>query len=260
MAPPIAVPDISPVVGYPSPIAPLASEGIISNRAEWRRGSARRPALEMTRKNLPVPASAPAPEEEVSGLIERVIADVPTSHLEAAGDPGQMAERIAREAARNAALVSASLALPPGPLGMLTVLPDLFLIWKIQRQLVADIFALHGRSVELTRTHMLYCLFRHMASQVLRDIVVRAGERAIVRGLSSHALKSALGSLGVTLTRRIAGTSASRWVPLAGAAAVGAYAYWDTLQVGRTACSVLAATSRSRSDDLAPEPLSTPDA
>ncbi len=75
-------------------------------------------------------------------------------------------------------LVSASLALPPGPLGMLTVLPDLFVIWKIQRQLVADIFALHGRTVELTRTHMLYCLFRHMASQVLRDVVVRAGERA----------------------------------------------------------------------------------
>ena len=99
-------------------------------------------------------------------------------------DPAEAAERIAREAARNAALVSASLALPPGPLGMLTVLPDLFVIWKIQRQLVADIFALHGRSVELTRTHMLYCLFRHMASQVLRDVVVRAGERAVVRQLT----------------------------------------------------------------------------
>ena len=137
---------------------------------------------------LPVPASASAPENEVSGLIERVIADVPMPRVEAAADPAQVADGIAREAARNAALVSASLALPPGPLGMLTVLPDLFLIWKIQRQLVADIFALHGRTVELTRTHMLYCLFRHMASQVLRDVVVRAGERAVVRQLSSQAL------------------------------------------------------------------------
>ena len=31
---------------------------------------------------------------------------------------------------------------------MLTVLPDLYLIWKVQRQMVADIFALHGRSAE----------------------------------------------------------------------------------------------------------------
>ena len=129
---------------------------------------------------------------------------------------------------------------------MLTVLPDLFLIWKIQRQLVADIFALHGRTVELTRTHMLYCLFRHMASQVLRDVVVRAGERAIVRQLSSQALTSTLQSLGLTVAQRLAGTSASRWVPLAGAAAVGAYAYWDTLQVARTARSVLATTTPRR--------------
>ena len=48
---------------------------------------------------------------------------------------------------------------------------------------------------------MLYCLFRHMASQVLRDVVVRAGERAIVRQLSSQALQSMLGSLGLTVTR-----------------------------------------------------------
>ena len=203
----------------------------------------------------------------MSGLIERMIAEVPMPRVQEAADPAQDADRIAREAARNAALVSASLALPPGPLGMLTVLPDLFLIWKIQRQLVADIFALHGRTVELTRTHMLYCLFRHMASQVLRDVVVRAGERAIVRQLSSHALNSMLGSLGITVTRRIAGTSASRWVPLAGAAAVGAYAYWDTLQVARTARTVLApqnqglapaTTPRSPAGEVRPEPVSRP--
>ena len=194
--------------------------------------------------HLPATASAPAPD--ASSFIERVIADVPTSRVEATPDAAQSADQIAREAARNAAMVSASLALPPGPLGMLTVLPDLFVIWKIQRQLVADIFALHGRTVELTRTHMLYCLFRHMASQVLRDVVVRAGERAIVRQLSSQALTSILQTLGKSVAQRIAGTSVSRWVPLAGAAAVGAYAYWDTLQVARTARKVLATTTPSR--------------
>jgi hypothetical protein len=127
---------------------------------------------------------------------------------------------------------------------MLTVLPDLYLIWKIQRQMVADIFALHGRTAELTATHMLYCLFRHMASQVLRDVVVRAGERAIVRQLSSTALSNVVGSLGVTVAQRVLGTSASRWIPLAGAAAVGAYAYWDTLQVAKTARRVVASGAK----------------
>jgi hypothetical protein len=95
---------------------------------------------------------------------------------------------------------------------------------------------------------MLYCLFRHMASQVLRDVVVRAGERAIVRQLSSHALSSTLQSLGLTVVKRLAGSSASRWIPLAGAAAVGAYAYWDTLQVAKTARSVLVSTTAAHGD------------
>jgi hypothetical protein len=37
------------------------------------------------------------------------------------------------------------------------------------------------------------------------------------------------------VSQRVAGTAASRWLPLAGAAAVGAYAYWDTMQVAKTA-------------------------
>ncbi len=206
----------------------------------------------------PATLGAATPEQSASGLIERIIAQVPVSRVEAAADPTRLAEKIAHEAARSAALVSASLALPPGPFGMLTVLPDLFLIWKIQRQLVADIFALHGRTVELTRTHMLYCLFRHMASQVLRDVVVRAGERAIVRQLSTQALRSTLQSLGLTVVQRLTGTSVSRWVPLVGAAAVGAYAYWDTLQVARTALNVLATTTPEHGDGNIAESASTP--
>jgi len=193
---------------------------------------------------LPVPFGRRVePAQEVAGVIERVIADVPEPRTHAVPEPGDAADRIARSAAQKAALVSGSLALPPGPLGLVTVLPDLYLIWKVQRQMVADIFALHGRSAELTRTHMLYCLFRHLASQVLRDVAVRAGQRVVIEQLSSGALRGALSTLGATVTQRLAGTAASRWVPLAGAAAVGAYAYWDTLQVAKTARRLLEASA-----------------
>ena len=184
-------------------------------------------------------STAGEPAREVGGVIERVIADVPAPHAHAVADAAGAAERLAREAAKKAALLSGSLALPPGPLGMLTVLPDLYLIWGVQRQMVADIFALHGRTAELTRTHMLYCLFRHMASHVARDVAVRAGQRIVVRELTAGALRGAAGTLGVAVTRRLAGTAAGRWVPFAGAAAVAAYAYWDTLQVAQSARRLL---------------------
>ena len=193
-------------------------------------------------RTLPVPASDAGPQREVTGIIERVISNVPPPRTRRASDPLDAADALAHAAARGAALVSASLALPPGPIGMLTVLPDLYVIWKIQRQMVADIFGLYGRTAELTRTHMLYCLFRHLASQVLRDVLVRAGERALFQPLSAVALSNAAAALGTRVAKRIAGSGAGRWIPVAGAVAVGAYAYWDTLQVAATARRLLEAT------------------
>ena len=194
---------------------------------------------------FPVPVRQPppvaAPTHDIGGVIERVITEVPPPHTRRVIDADLAADDVARKAAQKAAMLSGSLALPPGPLGMLTVLPDLYLIWKVQRQMVADIFGLHGRTAELTPTHMLYCLFRHMASHVVRDVVVRAGQRAVVTQLSAGAIHGLLKNVGVSVTQRIAGTAASRWVPLAGAAAVGAYAYWDTLQVAKSARRLLLA-------------------
>ncbi len=195
------------------------------------------------------PKSLPAVREplpgDLGGAIERTIAQVPAPRTHAVADPDREAERIARAAARHAGTLSGALALPPGPFGMLTVLPDLYLIWKTQRQMVADIFALYGRDAELTRTHMLYCLFRHAASHVLRDVAVRTGQRVVVQQLSAGALKSVIAQVGLSVSRRTAGTAAGRWIPLAGAAAVGAYAYWDTMQVARSASRLLAGPSPS---------------
>ena len=183
-------------------------------------------------------AASPA-AREVTGVIERVIADVPAPRTHPVAHPDAAAERIARSAAKRAAFVSGSLALPPGPFGLLTVLPDIYVIWRTQRQMIADIFAVYGRTAELTRTHMLYCLFRHAASQVLRDVAVRSGQRFVVQQLSTQALSHAASKIGVVVSKRVLGSATSRWIPLAGAAAVSAYAYWDTLQVARTAQRLL---------------------
>jgi hypothetical protein len=193
----------------------------------------------------PLVPSVPMPNDAGHGPIiaalERVLAEIPAPETGRADLPDHAARAIARRAAKRAALLSGSLALPPGPLGFMTLLPDLYLIWQTQRQMVADIFGVYGRSAELTRTHMLYCLFRHAASHVVRDVAVRGGQRLVIRQLSGSALKSALGGVGVSVSQRLAGNAAGRWIPLAGAAAVGAYAYWDTMQVAKTAQRLLSA-------------------
>lgn len=175
----------------------------------------------------------------VVDAIENVVSAVPESRERATEAPDALRQALARKAAARAAAVSATLALPPGVLGMLTVLPDLVTIWRIQAQMVADIAGLYGKDMQLTRTHMLYCLFRHAASQLARDVAVRASERFVIRQVSGGALRSVLTGVGVAVTQRVAGTAASRWVPLVGAAAVAGYAYFDTVQVARTAVRML---------------------
>ncbi|HTR58610.1 MAG TPA: hypothetical protein VMM27_10570 [Casimicrobiaceae bacterium] len=189
----------------------------------------------------PLPALSAAPVlATVSDAIESIIAGVPPSHEHVVDAPEVAARALARRAAARAGALSGTLALPPGLLGMLTVLPDLIAIWRIQAQMVSDIAGLYGRDLQLTRTHMLYCLFRHAASHLTRDFVARAGERFIIRQLSGGALRSVLTGIGINVTQRLASTAASRWLPVIGAAAVAAYAYFDTLQVAKTAMRMLA--------------------
>jgi hypothetical protein len=175
----------------------------------------------------------------VVDAIEDVVAGVPVTRERPVEAPEVAARRLARRAATRAAAVSGTLALPPGVLGLLTVLPDLVAIWRIQAQLVADIAGLYGRDMQLTRTHMLYCLFRHAATHVARDVAVRAGERFVIRQVSGGALRNVLTGVGMSLTQRVAGTTASRWLPIVGAVAVAGYAYFDTLQVAKTAVKML---------------------
>jgi hypothetical protein len=175
----------------------------------------------------------------IADAIENVVSHVPPSRERAVEEPALAARKLARKAARRAAALSGALALPPGALGMLTVIPDLIAIWRIQAQMVADIAGLYGRDLQLTRTHMVYCLFRHAATQLARDVVVRTGERLVVRQLSGGAMRSVLTTVGISVTQRVAGTAASRWVPLVGAAAVAGYAYFDTMQVSKTAITLL---------------------
>lgn len=184
----------------------------------------------------------------VVDALEDVVSGVPASRQRAVHMPGVTARALARKAATRAAALSGALALPPGLLGMLTVLPDLVAIWRVQAQLVSDIAGLYGKDLQLTRAHMVYCLFRHAASQFARDVAVRTGQRVVVRQLTGGALRAVLSAAGITITQRIAGTAASRWVPVAGAAAVAAYAYFDTVQVGKTAIRLLETTSLSMPD------------
>jgi len=196
-----------------------------------------------------VPAKLEHTTRLVAEAILNVLGKIPGTNKRRSATPAESAREVANAAAARAALISGGLALPPGPIGWLTILPDLIAIWRLQSQMVADIAALYGKSATLTKEQMLYCLFKHAAAQAVRDMVVRVGNRAIVQRATLRGLQTAAERIGVKVTQRALGGAAARWLPVVGGLGVGAYAYWDTAQVARTANELFGSEV-----GLAPEP------
>lgn len=169
--------------------------------------------------------------DKINQLLLELLTNLPTARNSAlSASP----EQLIKTAALKAAAVSGALSLPAGALAILTLLPDLVAVWKIQAQLVTDIAAVSGKSNQLTRETLLYCLFGKDAF-ASEDLVVRIGQRYIFRRSSQKVFESFLGKLGLRIGRSLVGDRITRWIPFVGAAVIARYSFTDTAKVGRTA-------------------------
>ena len=176
-------------------------------------------------------------KEKLGKLLFELITDIPESLYTPAEDSDEKINKIIRQASLKAAAVSATLSVPAGFTGVLTSVPDIAAIWRIQAQLVSDIAASYGKFAQLSREAMVWCLFRHSAAQLLRDIAVRTGSRIVVQKVSFAALEALLRKIGLKVSTKFLGRIALRAIPAIGAVGNGAYSFYDTTEVGKTAAA-----------------------
>ncbi len=187
----------------------------------------------------------------LSGLVDRlldVVGDIPTAREPRSAQPEKRARSIARLASGKAAAAAGALALPPGPLGWLTIAPELYAVWRIQAQMVADIAGAYGKPDALGREQMLYCLFSHNNAKVFQDLVVRIGQRYVVRRAPLSALYGIANKITLRIMQRSASRLVTRWVPLLGAAGVAGYVFVDTGRVADASMQLFAADVRIEGD------------
>jgi hypothetical protein len=166
--------------------------------------------------------------QKVAHAIRDLISEVPSSSEVTALDPKKRAEHLADAAAWKAAAVA-------GTLAIVTIIPALGQIWRIQRQLVSDVAACYGQTPSLTPTIMVYCLFRHGSATVFKETVVQLGGRLLVKEGSLRVFQKIIEKVSLNVTQRVIGQFISRWLPLLGSAAIGAYTYRDTKKIAATA-------------------------
>ncbi len=149
--------------------------------------------------------------------------------------PAEIVSQLVQNASFKTALVSATCSLPPGPLGLLSVLPELLYIYRVQGQLVIDIAALYGKEIHVTKELLLYCLFKHGSAQVFRKIIQESSLKILIRPTTIRVFQSLLEKFGIMITNKVIRKQFSRWIPIGGAFITGAIAYIDTKNVGKTA-------------------------
>ena len=176
-------------------------------------------------------------KEKLSALLFELITDIPESLHSPTENSDEKIKHLIRKAARNAAIVSATLSVPAGITGVLTSIPDIAAIWRIQAQLVSDIAATYGKFAMLSREAMVWCLFRHSAAQLVRDIAVRTGSRIVVQKVSFAVLETLLKKIGLKVSTKFLGRAALHAIPAIGALGNGAYSFYDTTEVGKTAAA-----------------------
>jgi hypothetical protein len=160
-----------------------------------------------------------------------LIDDVPPSTDTRRNNALIRARELIAGASFRAADISKMLALEPESTEGSTLLADLTAIWRVQAQLVADIGRVFGKSGQLTEESIVSCLFRHGAAQFAREVVTGLGERWLVQCGSQRARPNT----GNEIVPRVARQRSSRLLPIIGAAAVAAYAYYDTDRIGQEA-------------------------
>ncbi len=183
--------------------------------------------MRMSKKNLAT--------QSVSGLLTQVISQVPEPRLSGSPSDEDYIRKLIKHSALKSSSVSAALAVPGGVVGLVSALPDIAMVWRIQSQLISNIAAAHGKSAQVTREQMLWCMFRQMAVGVMKEVIVQQGSQYLVRTMSDKALKSILGKVGHGIVRSQGSRAMGKVVPLLGSVSAGALTYYDTWRVGRNA-------------------------
>lgn len=202
------------------------------------------------------PMEKSTPPQNKSGLVSKalhaLVSQIPTSTERAGGSNApERARAIAKRAALKAAAVSGTFSLPIGPLGLATVIPDLLTLWRIQRQMVADIATIMGKKDMLVAETMVICLFKHGGVALTDRLFAPAGDDIVVQRIANRTLQQLLEKIAVRMMQRIAAKSIARWVPIVGALGAGAYAYYDTTQVAANTLELFGRPVRLRPESTA---------
>lgn len=148
---------------------------------------------------------------------------------------GKTPEEMTREASWKAFTISTAAAIPPGPFGWATILPELLAVTKVQMNLVYRIAAYYGKSTKMNRTLVMLVFSHALGISVGQEVVRRVGSKVMVRSLGPKLLRPMAQRVGVKIGMRLTQKAVARWIPFVLAPIFGAFSKSMTTDIGNEA-------------------------
>lgn len=148
---------------------------------------------------------------------------------------GNPPEAMITAASRKAFAISTAAALPPGPLGLFTILPELMAVTKIQINLIHGIAAYYGKKGQVNTTLILLVFANEAGLAVGRRIVTHVGAKILVRVLGEQSARPLARSIAARIGARLTQKALGRWIPLLLAPVFGLFSKRMTERIGAEA-------------------------
>lgn len=151
---------------------------------------------------------------------------------------GKTPDEIISTTSNKAFALSIMAALPPGPFGMATILPEILVIYKLQLNMVYKIAKFYNQEHKINPTILCLILANEAGVEFGKEIIVKVGPKYVIRALSSQALKPIITKISTKVTIRVTEKLFARWIPVVAAPIFGAISKSMTNKIGQKAIDV----------------------
>lgn len=178
-------------------------------------------------------------EERMFGLFDQVIEDrgkYYSRNSDKIPVPGNVPSIVSSYANQNA-VISGGSGLVPGPMGMLTIVPELALVIRNQLSMVYDIGVAYGYGKKLT-SELLIGVFGYALGSGALGLLAIHGQKVLVRRASLQFMQKVVQLMAGKVTQRVLKSMVSKWLPIAGAIALATWSKLSTHLIAERAISI----------------------
>ncbi|MBP7510199.1 MAG: TerB family tellurite resistance protein [Prolixibacteraceae bacterium] len=148
------------------------------------------------------------------------------------------AQSIVNTYALKCSSVSGVAGLVPGPLGMLSIIPDIVMVLRLQTEMLAKLSVAYNKEKIVTKELVLFMLFQGVGAAGISFVAVKAGQ-VIVKRASTRIIQRMVAMMGGRILQRAVARTAARFLPIIGASAMAIWVGYMTRKIGNTAKDLL---------------------